>query len=349
MKNMDVSRCALGICVAGAMLAGCNGLQPPIGASGAISQTSAFAAHVARAGASWMLPEAKSIKRLLYLSDGSQAVYVYDYANGKQVGELTGLNGTSGECVDAKGDVFIANFTGGDVVKYARGGTKPLATFHTNGNAIGCAVDKNDDLAAANLYDFSSYRPGALCLWKHGKGNGACYLGTGPCFYIYSPGYDDKGNVIFEGQGDIATGVCAVLSGTSKVTTLSYNGASCCGGAVMWDGKYIAVTDLEVVGSSVQTTIARATLSGTTLTIRSETSLSDTCGVDGGVEVNAPFIVGTKNTPVNDKQGTALIGGNLACDGSGGLAFWHYPPGGNPYRSVGFAPAGEAVSIASIR
>jgi hypothetical protein len=114
----------------------------------------------------------------------------------------------------------------------------------------------------------------------------------------------------------------------------------------MWDGKYIAVTDLEVAGSSVQTTIARATLSGTTLTVRSETSLSDSCGVDGGVEVNAPFIVGAKNTPVNHKQGTVLIGGNLACDGSGGLALWHYPAGGNPYKSVGFAPAGEAVSIA---
>jgi hypothetical protein len=348
MKSLNFGGRAVGICVAAAMLA-CCGAQPPIGAPGAVSQTSALAAHVARAGRSWMLPKAKGIKRLLYLSDGSQAVYVYDYANGKQVGELTGLNGTQGECVDAKGDVYVANFTGGDVVKYARGGAKPLATYHTNGNAIGCTVDKNDDLAAANLYDFSSSRPGGLCLWKHGKGKATCYTGSGPCLYIYSPGYDDKGNVIFEGQGDIATGVCAVLSGTSEITTLTYSGASCCGGGVMWDGKYIAVTDLDVVGSSVQTTIAQATLSGTTLTIRSETNLSDTCGVDGGVEVSAPFIVGAKNTPVNDKQGTALIGGNLACDGSGGLAFWHYPTGGTPYRSVGFAPAGEAVSIAPIR
>jgi len=347
MESLTFSGGAVGICVAAAMFAGC-GAQPPIGGPGVVSQTSTFATQAARADRSWMLPEAKSIKRLLYLSDGSQAVYVYDYANGKQVGELTGLNGTQGECVDAKGDVYIANFTGGDIVKYARGGTKPLATYYTNGNTIGCAVDKNDDLAAANLYDFSSFRPGGLCLWKHGKGNATCYIGTGPCLYIYAPSYDDRGNVIFEGQGDIATGVCAVLSGSSEITTLSYSGASCCGGGVMWDGKYIAVTDLEVVGSAVQTTIAQATLAGTTLTIRSETNLSDTCGVDGGVEVNAPFIVGTKNTPVNDKQGTAVIGGNLACDGSGGLAFWHYPTGGNPYRSVGFAPAGEAVSIAPI-
>ncbi len=337
-------RHALSIGMAAALLAGCD-MQPPIGTPATMLRASAIAAP-AHSGKSWVLPEAKSTKRLLYLSNGSDAVYVYDYDNGKQVGELTGLDGTSGECVDAKGDVYVANFTDGDVVEYARSSTKSLATYRTNGNAIGCALDKNGDLAVADLYAFSSSSPGELCLWKHAKGNATCYMGGGPCFYVYPPGYDDKGNVIFEGQSDIATGVCAVLSGTSKITTLNYSGASCCGGGVTWDGKYIAVTDLEVVGSGVQTTIVRATLSGTTLTIRSETDLSDTCGVDGAVEVNAPFIVGTKNTPVNDKQGMALIGGNLA-DGCASLAFWHYPKGGDPYRSVaGFAPAGEAVSLA---
>jgi len=31
--------------------------------------------------------------------------------------------------------------------------------------------------------------------------------------------------VIFEGQGEIATGVCALLSGASKITKVSYSGA----------------------------------------------------------------------------------------------------------------------------
>lgn len=311
----------------------------------AIPQDRALATPAGRR-ASWMLPDATRIKRLLYLSNDGDAVYVYDYANGKQVGELTGFDRTAGECVDANGDVYIADFAGGDVVEYARGGTKPLATYITNGSAIGCAVDKKNDLAAANLYVFSSSRPGGICLWKRGKGKPTCITGSGPCFYVFPPGYDDKGNVIFEGEGDIATGVCAVLSGSSQMTTLQYDGASCCGGGVTWDGKFIAVTDEVVVGSSVQTTIAQTTLSGTTLTIQTQTPLSDTCGADGGVQVSAPFIVGAKNTPVNDKQGSVLIGGNLACKSSSGLAFWHYPKGGDPYKSFGFVPEGEAVSIA---
>jgi hypothetical protein len=295
---------------------------------------------------SWMMPGAKGIKRLLYLSEDADTVYVYNYRNGKQVGELTGLGRTEGECVDAKGDVYITNFANGYVVEYAHGGTKQLALYHTRGSAVGCAVDSNNDLAATNLWTYSSSSPGGICLWKHGKGEPSCYRGGGPCFYAYPPGYDNEGNVIFEGQGEVATGVCAVLSGTSKITTLAFSGSSCCGGGVTWDGKYIDITELAVVGSGIRTTIAQTTLSGTTLTAQSETALYDTCGADGSVEVATPSIVGVKNTPINDEQGKVLIGGDLAT-GCSRLAFWHYPSGADPYRSVGsFAPVGAVVSIA---
>jgi hypothetical protein len=43
-------------CVAAAVpLAGCGGSQPPIGAPGAMAQTSAIATHAER-GKSWMVP-----------------------------------------------------------------------------------------------------------------------------------------------------------------------------------------------------------------------------------------------------------------------------------------------------
>jgi hypothetical protein len=56
MKLSDFGRCALTCCVgAAAMLAGCGGSQPPIGAPGAIPEASAIAPHAVR-GKSWMLP-----------------------------------------------------------------------------------------------------------------------------------------------------------------------------------------------------------------------------------------------------------------------------------------------------
>jgi hypothetical protein len=61
MKSLELGRYALNSCVAAAMLAGCGGSQPPIGAQGAMpqGQTFAIAAHSERGG-SWMLPEAES-------------------------------------------------------------------------------------------------------------------------------------------------------------------------------------------------------------------------------------------------------------------------------------------------
>jgi hypothetical protein len=344
MRSFAPSRVAVSIAVVTALLAGCGPAATP-SAPGAMPQIRAIARPGDR-GRSWMRPEAKNVKRLLYLSDGGEDVYVYDYANGRQVGELTGLAGTGGECVDAKGDVYIANFSGADVVEYARGGTQSIATYPTHGSPVGCAVDKSDDLAAANLYAYSSDNAGAICVWKHGKGSPTCYTGAGPCYYVFPPAYDDKGNLIFEGQGrENSSAVCAILSGGSQITTLDYSGTFCCGGGVAWDGKYVDVTDLVVVGSGLTTTVVQTTLSGTTLTIENETDLADTCGGEG-VEVNTPFVVGAKNTPVNKAQGSVLIGSDFDCDGKEGLAFWHYPAGGDPYRRVGFEPEGQVVSIA---
>ena len=50
---------ALSICAVAALLAGCSGSQPPIGATGAMPQTSAVATHADR-GKSWMLPGTSS-------------------------------------------------------------------------------------------------------------------------------------------------------------------------------------------------------------------------------------------------------------------------------------------------
>jgi hypothetical protein len=48
MKSLEFGRCALSIGVVAAMLAGCGGSQPPIGAPGAMPQSRARALIVAR-------------------------------------------------------------------------------------------------------------------------------------------------------------------------------------------------------------------------------------------------------------------------------------------------------------
>src|SRR5580692_8471226 len=78
MKNLDFSRYALCSCVAlAAMLAACGGSQPPVGAPGAMPQTSAIATHVDR-GTSWMLP-GLSGRGLLYVVMRVGAVDILSY------------------------------------------------------------------------------------------------------------------------------------------------------------------------------------------------------------------------------------------------------------------------------
>jgi hypothetical protein len=104
----------------------------------------------------------------------------------------------------------------------------------------------------------------------------------------------------------------------------------------MWDGKYIALGDQEA-GGTFSTGLYRATLKGSTLSpVGSEVTLTDTCSNEY-VDIISPFIVGKKNTPVNDQQGKVVIGtnqwttqGKQSCPH--GIEFWHYPQGGNPFK-----------------
>ena len=81
MKSLDFSRYVAGSCVAAAMLAGCGGSQPPIGAPGAMPQTSAIATHADR-GTSWMLPGTSAGDLVYATSVAFGNVYVYTYPKG---------------------------------------------------------------------------------------------------------------------------------------------------------------------------------------------------------------------------------------------------------------------------
>jgi hypothetical protein len=48
MTSRELSRFALVVCLAAAMLAGCGGLQPPVGAPGTMPQRLAIATHAGR-------------------------------------------------------------------------------------------------------------------------------------------------------------------------------------------------------------------------------------------------------------------------------------------------------------
>ena len=86
-----------------------------------------FSAHAqvnptANRRASWMSPDAKKAKSLLYVADeGANDVLVYTYPAGKLMGTLTGFETPTGICSNKAGDVFILNGNGTTVEVYAHG------------------------------------------------------------------------------------------------------------------------------------------------------------------------------------------------------------------------------------
>jgi hypothetical protein len=299
---------------------------------------------------------------LIYTGD-SQGVGIYDYASGTRVGEITHLK-PEGMCVDKKGDVYIAAAQEGDVKEFARGGTQPISKYKTTGTAIGCAVDADGDVAVTDSSTYDGYGPGYVCTWKGGMGSSTCYASTKACYFMWPAGYDDKGNLFVEGvplgadsEGArpgafTKTAVCALLRGSTRLATVTLKGATITSpSSLSWDGKYIELSDESYEGKS-QTAVYQAVLSTKgrrlTLNVINTVRLTDTCDSSGETDVFEPFVVGTRNTPVNHVEGKVLVGSNELCKDSGAheVEFWHYPVGGDPYKHfTGFGSAGIAVSI----
>jgi hypothetical protein len=286
---------------------------------------------------SWMLPQKKGAKKaLLYGGDvENNDVYVYDYSSGNLVGTLTGFDTPYGMCVDAKGDVYIANYAAGNAVEYAHGGTKIINTFDSGGAPIGCSVDSKGDVAV------TSFDPGEVTVFAGGDPSKSTSY-TGSCTYLWSMGYDGSGNLV--GIGETSSGArcyAGLLAGSKSMEALSFSGTIDFPAGTMWDGKYIALGDQEADGTD-NTGMIEASLSGSTLTAHGEAIL--TCA-SGFSNVVSPFVVGKKNTPVNDRQGKVVVG--PGCSNGTGIGFWHYPKGGDPFKSFSGAVTayGTAVSI----
>jgi hypothetical protein len=353
MRISYVARYAL-CCLAAAMLAAC-GVPPPIGAPGAMPQAKATATRADR-GRPWMLPEAKKIKRLLYLSDSGADVFVYDYDNFAKVGELTSLSGALQECVDTKGDVWIVEDTssgegGGNAVEYAHGGTTTLNEVTTDQPPGSCSVSPNGDLAIQEGGILSASGlpgPGQVQIWKNASGTPVDYGPISNCYYLLSGGYDNKGNLYVTAttQDKNSVGICELPVGGKALIPVKVGKSITSPTGITWDGKYMAITNAnEYVTTIFQTEELH---NGKALRIVGQTTLADTCFGDEVYISPSPFIVGKKNTPVNTAQGTAVAGFNFACGiNPSQFRLWPYPAGGSPVREIAIPDgSGEAVSIA---
>ncbi len=368
MRNPSLRYYVIGIGLA-TLLAGCGGSHVPIGSAtiqanpvsdsiAGVPELNVVRSKQPDHGRSWMTPDAKRAKKLLYVSDwGTEDVFVYDYKTGVLVGTLTNLESPYGQCVDKKGDVWIVSNAGGYIVKYARGGTEPLKKLTTDQQPVGCSVDPTTgNLAVASF--------SRIDVFAH-DGSAPQVYQSEFCYPFWAPGYDKAGNLYVEallygstkpfgGRSEQYSDplACELPRGGTSLRPVQFNQFNIYfPGSVMWDGKHLTLTDQDYMAQG-ETAIHRVTEDASgNLTEVGHTILSDGCN-GNEAQVPQPFIVGTKNTPVNTTEGNAVAGPNILCGSNGSVPkfdYWKYPAGGNPTFSLQPAPkqpVGESVSIA---
>ncbi|HEY6325402.1 MAG TPA: hypothetical protein VIW73_02655 [Candidatus Cybelea sp.] len=217
---------------------------------------------------SWMAPGAQS-GDLLYVSDTGGRVYVYSYPAGNHVGTLHGFKGPEGVCSDSAGDVYVIDTPAVAVFKYAHGGTRPIEKLHVYGYwPQGCSVDPvTGDLAVADFASNPQAGPGAVTIYKNGRGMGTSYQDSSFGEYFFCS-YDAKGNLYVDGTnvGTTQTQLAELPRGSTSFTNITLDKKV---GpyplAVQWDGKYVALQGstralyrIKVSGSTgriVQTTL----------------------------------------------------------------------------------------------
>jgi DNA-binding beta-propeller fold protein YncE len=125
MKFSDFSRYALTSCIAAALLGGCGGSQPPIGAPGATSQTSALATHAER-GKSWMLPDGTGLVKgdLLVNDTVDENVVVLKNNAWSKIGTITnGIDYPISSWVDKDRNFYATDAGDGDITEYDNAGS----------------------------------------------------------------------------------------------------------------------------------------------------------------------------------------------------------------------------------
>ncbi len=275
-------------------------------------------------GSSWMDPQARR-GDLLYVADTETSdVYVFSYPKGRLKGTIAGLSVPAGECVDATGDVFVANTGASNVLEFAHGGTNPIATLKDPGFfPVGCSVDPVTGNLAVTNFSTTGSAQGDVVIYKHAKGRPTGRFADPNMFGPLLCGYDGSGNLFVDGLTQASAFVFDELRSHGralKSVALDQNIQSA--GGVQWDGTYVAV------GDQATNTIYRFAISGRTGTLAGSTQL-------GGASQVFQFWI----------EGPNVVGPDAE---NADVGIWKYPAGGTARKTIPglYVPLGAAVSKA---
>jgi hypothetical protein len=329
MKSARLGRYMICSYVAAAMLAGCGGSQPPIGAPGAMPQSRATATQTEYAR-SRALPKAQG--DLLYVTSFQHnGLAIYTYPRGKHWGQVPTYSEPGAECADMAGNVFV--IFSAEILEFARGGTTPIRTLpDPSGTPLSCSADPTTgNLAVVN--ESLPSNPGILLIYQPATGTPVSYSDTD--VNLYHVGYDNKGNIFVDGLSRVSgkrVGLAELPKGGGSFKNIKLDRLVGDPGSVQWDGTYMTVDDNRV--------IHRFTVSGS----RGK--------VVGSTRLITHQMFHAAETWI---QGDAVVAVYVysACPSlcPTAVSLWRYPAGGKPTKSISGLdePLGVTVSVAPRR
>ena len=318
MRTVYASRGALSVWIAAALLAGCGGSQPPIGAPGAFPQGVQTK--------SWASPQVD--RKLIYVAGiFPNSVSVYSW-RGKLLKTLKLSYSPRGLCTDTNGDLYVVDTAGAKIVEYASEGSGRMRMLKDPGQRpTACSLDPNTgNLAVTNLRTTSG-ESGSVAIYTKAMGKPKLY--TNPTLTIASScGYDAKSNLFVDGAagqpfpGNVWLG--ELPSGQNSLLQIKVDRKIVEPGEVQWVAPYVTI------GALYYDTIYRLTVSGDKAKVAGTTKLK-------GAEVVDSWI-----------QGTKVVAGTIIFTSvPGKVEIWDYPAGGKPIKAFGKAQFTNAVTVSA--
>ncbi len=253
---------------------------------------------------------------LLYVTSArGRNVTIYSFDGPKHVrlvGTLNNFSGPTGLCVDKNQNVYIVDNGTEKLYKYARGGTKPIATLRDPyGPPISCAVDPlTGNLAVTTAFDSKSSN-GSIAVYAKAKGMPKKYVDQNFGLPEYCA-YDRGGNLFVDGYSNNGTQLfefAELPKGGKSFNEIRIQGAQIFApGGVVWDDPHVLLADSNYKNQSSTVMYELKVIPPNARVVRA-THLSNSNGVQQfwkqGTNIIAPE--GADFVPVYDYPSGVLV------------------------------------------
>ena len=302
MRAWNLGRYALTSCAAAAMLAGCGGSHPPIGAA-------------AGAPSSVLRSQSGSGSQLLYMGF-SGGIYVFSYPDGALQQTINVGLDVSAFCTDGAGNVYatVAKGDQGFVYEYAFGGTTPMAEYAeaTPAAPNGCSVDPATGHVAVTNYP--TYLGNSTVDVFQSPSSGPTLYGDSDLSNFTGCAFDSSGSLYVDGQNDenprAHPNLIELPSGGDSFVDVSVNKYLYNPNSMQFISPYLNIANRP------RQVLYRVAISGSTATVVAVTKVKGWFG--------EPWV-----------QGHTLIAAYHSKD----VGYWKYPKGGRAFKSLsGFGP-----------